>query len=110
MSSWGWLAVIAGVGIAVLLLFFLIATPGRRRAVQRDQANQLRQEAEEQLKAAAVREAAARQEQAAAERERLAAEQKLNDADAVDPDLTEITNPDPGTQSQTGVETAHKTS
>jgi hypothetical protein len=87
MSLWVWVAVIAGVLTALLLLFFVVGTPGRRRAAKRDEAERLRQEAEERLRSAAGREATASQEQAAAERERLAAEEKLREADAVDPDL-----------------------
>ena len=109
MSLLGWVVVIAGVLVALLLLFFMIGTPGRRRAAKRERANQLRQEAEEQLNAAVLREATARQEQAAAERERLAAKQKLNEADAVDPDLvTDVANLGPRTQSR--VEAADKAS
>jgi len=85
MDFWVWVAVIAGALVA-LLLFFVVGTPSRRRAAQREQAQRLRQEAEEKLRSAATRDAAARQEQEAAERERLAAQEQLKEADAVDPD------------------------
>jgi type II secretory pathway pseudopilin PulG len=87
MSLWVWVAVIAGVLMALLLLFLVVGTPSRRRAAKRDEAERLRQEAEEELRSAAGREATASQEQAAAERERFAAEEKLKEADAVDPDV-----------------------
>jgi type II secretory pathway pseudopilin PulG len=87
MSLWVWVAVIAGVLTALLLLFLVVGTPSRRRAAKREEAGRLRQEAEEGLRSAAGREATAAQEQAAAERERVAAEEKLKEADAVDPDL-----------------------
>ncbi len=87
MDLWVWVAVIAGVVVALLLLFVTVGTPGRRQAAKREQADRLRQQAEEKLRSAAGREAAARQEQAAAERERLAAQNHLEQADAVDPDV-----------------------
>jgi hypothetical protein len=87
MDFWVWVAVIAGAVVALVLLFFVVGTPGRRRAAKREQAERLRQEAEEKLRSAAGRDAAARQEEAAAERERLAAQEQLEEADAVDPDL-----------------------
>ena len=87
MDLWVWVAVIAGIVAALLLLFVTVGTPGRRQAAKREQAERLRQQAEEKLRSAAGREAAARQEQAAAERERLAAQNHLEQADAVDPDL-----------------------
>jgi flagellar biosynthesis/type III secretory pathway M-ring protein FliF/YscJ len=87
MDFWVWVAVIAGVVVALLLLFFVVGTPGRRRAAKHEQAEYLRQEAEEKLRSAAGRDAAARQEKAAAERERLTAQKQLAEADAVDPDL-----------------------
>jgi hypothetical protein len=95
MDLWVWVAVIAGAITALLLLFLLVGTPGRRQAAKRAQAKRLREEAEEKLRSAAGRDAAARQEEAAAERERLAAKQQLEEADAVDPDL-----PDRGTMSE----------
>jgi flagellar biosynthesis/type III secretory pathway M-ring protein FliF/YscJ len=87
VDLWVWVAVIAGAVVALLLLFFVVGTPSRRRAAKREQAEWLRQQAEEKLRSAAGREATARQEQAAAERERLAAQDHLEQADAVDPDL-----------------------
>jgi len=87
MDFWVWVAVIGGTVVALLLLFFVVGTPSRRRAAKREQAERLRQEAEEKLRSAAGRDAAARQEQAAAERERLTAQEQLEEADAVDPDL-----------------------
>ena len=87
MDLWVWVAVIAGVVFALLLLFLTVGSPGRRRAAQREEAQRLRQAAEEKLRAAASRDAAARQEQAAAERERIAAQEQLNRADTLDPDL-----------------------
>jgi flagellar biosynthesis/type III secretory pathway M-ring protein FliF/YscJ len=84
---WAWVAVVAGVLVAVALLVFLIGTPARRRAAKRDEAAELREEAEEKLASAARSEAAASQEEAAARRDRLAAEHAMNQADAVDPDL-----------------------
>jgi flagellar biosynthesis/type III secretory pathway M-ring protein FliF/YscJ len=87
MDFWVWVAVIAGAVVAQLLLFSVVGTPSRRRAAKREQAERLRQEAEEKLRSAAGRDAAARQEEAAAERERLAAQEQLEEADAVDPDL-----------------------
>ena len=87
MDLWVWVAVIAGVVVALFLLFLTVGTPARRRAAKREEAEQLRREAEEKLRSAAGREAAARVEEATAERERLAAQSKLEEADAVDPDL-----------------------
>jgi flagellar biosynthesis/type III secretory pathway M-ring protein FliF/YscJ len=87
MSPWVWVIAIAGALLALILLFVVIGSPARRRAAKREKAEALRREAEERLKTAAGREATARQEQAAAERERLSAEAKLEEADAVDPDL-----------------------
>jgi flagellar biosynthesis/type III secretory pathway M-ring protein FliF/YscJ len=95
MDLWVWVAVIAGAVVALLLLFSVVGTPGRRRAAKREQAERLRQEAEEKLRSAAGREAAARHEQAAAERERLAAQNQLEQADAVDPDLSAQASSDP---------------
>ena len=87
MGLWVWVAVIAGVVVALFLLFLTVGTPARRRAAKREEADRLRREAEEKLRSAAGSEAAAREEQAAAERERLAAQAQLEEADAVDPDL-----------------------
>jgi type VI protein secretion system component VasK len=87
MNLWVWVVIVAGVVIAVALLFLVVGTPARRRAAKRDEAEQLRREAEEKLRSAAGREAAAQQEQAVAERERIAAERQLEEADVVDPDI-----------------------
>jgi hypothetical protein len=86
---WVWIAVVAGVLLAGWLLVVLVGTPARRRAAKREQAAELRGEAEQKLASAARREAAVRQEQAAAERDRIAAEHAMEQADAVDPDLPE---------------------
>jgi hypothetical protein len=77
---------VAGVLLLIGLLI-VIGAPAGRRALQREKADQLREEAEEKLIAAARREAAARTEEATAHRERLAAEQAMKQADAIDPDL-----------------------
>jgi flagellar biosynthesis/type III secretory pathway M-ring protein FliF/YscJ len=87
VAWWVWVAVVAGVLVAVALLVFLIGTPARRRAAKRDQAAELREEAEEKLASAARREAAATKEEAGARRDRLAAEHAMNQADDIDPDL-----------------------
>jgi type II secretory pathway pseudopilin PulG len=87
MDFWVWVVIIAGVLVALALLFLLVGTPARRRAAKRDHAQQLRNEAEEKLRSAAGREAAAKQEQAVAERERTAGERKLEEADVIDPDI-----------------------
>jgi type II secretory pathway pseudopilin PulG len=87
MSLWVWVVVIAGVLTALLLLSLVVGTPSRRRAAKREEAERLRQEAEEKLRSAAGRKATASQEQAAAERELLTAKEKLQEADAVDPDV-----------------------
>jgi hypothetical protein len=83
---WVWIVIVAGVALFIWLLFALIGTPSRRRAAQREKAEELRREAEEKLASAARREVAARQETAAADRERQAAERAMEEADAVDPD------------------------
>jgi flagellar biosynthesis/type III secretory pathway M-ring protein FliF/YscJ len=87
MTWWVWIVVVAGVLLAIWLLFVVIGTPARRRAAQREEATELRREATEKLASAAQREAAAAQEAATAERERGAAERAMEQADAVDPDL-----------------------
>jgi flagellar biosynthesis/type III secretory pathway M-ring protein FliF/YscJ len=93
VASWVWVAVVAGVLLAVALLVFMIGTPARRRAAKRDEAAELRDEAGEKLASAARREAAASQEEAAARRDRLAAEHAMSQADAVDPDLPDAPSP-----------------
>jgi flagellar biosynthesis/type III secretory pathway M-ring protein FliF/YscJ len=106
ISGYG-LQLIAGAVVALLLLFFVVGTPGRRRAAKREQAERLRQEAEEKLRSAAGRDAAARQEEVAAERERLAAQEQLQEADAVDPDLpAQAARPDATVRPEAADETA----
>jgi hypothetical protein len=87
MDLWVWVALIGGAVVALSLLFFVVGTPARRRAARREQAEQLRREAEQKLRSAAGREAAARQEHAVAARERVDAQSQFEEADAVDPDL-----------------------
>jgi len=100
MSLWVWIAVAAGVALAVWLLVAVIGTPARRRARQREQAEKLRQEAEEKLASAARREVAAEQEAETARRERGAAERAMQQADAVDPDLPDVPSETARTQSR----------
>jgi len=89
VALWVWIVVVAGVALLVWLLTAVIGTPARRRAAQREKAEELRRAAEEKLASAARREVNARQESAAAESERQAAERALREADAVDPDAAE---------------------
>jgi hypothetical protein len=88
MEWWVWALIVAGVIVAFALLAAIIGTPARRREAKREEAADLRRDAEEKLATAARREVTARQEAAAAEGERLAAERALEEADAVDPDVS----------------------
>jgi uncharacterized protein HemX len=93
MAFWVWIVVAAGVALAIWVLVRVIGTPARRRAAQRENAERLRQEAEEKLASAARREVTARHETELARREREAAERTIQHADAVDPDLPDTPKP-----------------
>ena len=88
VSTWLWV-VLAIAAIVVVAVVLLGATKGRQRRVEkkREEAAELRQEAQERVSGAGRREAVAQQEAERARREREAAEEAARRADEIDPDV-----------------------
>ena len=88
VDTWVWIALaVAAVVIIALVLLGQRRARERRVEKQREEAGQLREEAQERLGTAGQREAVAQQEAERARREREAAEQAIRRADDVDPDV-----------------------